>query len=318
MTAGAGHTADETFYHPALYYAGPAEYLDGTVPFIEAALAADEPVAVSVPSPNLELIRDALGASSERVLLLNMTKEGANPGRIIPGVLRAFADRHPDRRVSIIGEPIWASRTDTEYPACAQHEALINLAFAGRDVAILCPYDVDTLDDRAIADSLATHPVLIDGKGHRDSDHYDPVGIIETYNRPLPAPPKSAVARDVDRDSIDNARWFTTSYGRNAGLSADRLIDLEIAVTELVTNSVLHGGGSALLRIWTEEDLLVCEVSDAGHITDLLVGRRPVEDYSQGGGLLLVNHVVDLLRMHTGPDGTTMRFHLALNDWQRR
>ncbi|MQM27864.1 anti-sigma factor RsbA family regulatory protein [Glycomyces albidus] len=312
MGAGTGNAGDEPFYHPALYYSGPAEYLAGTVPFIEAALAADEPVAVSVPGPNLELLRDALGASGERVLMLDMTKEGANPGRIIPGVLRDFADRHPDRRVSIIGEPIWGTRSDIEYPACAQHEALINLAFAGRDVAILCPYDVDALDDRAIADSLATHPVLIDGKGRRDSAHYDPERIIETYNRPLPPPPKHAVERGVDRDSIDNARWFTASYGRNAGLSANRLVDLEIAVTELVTNSVRYGGGSALLRIWTDGDLLVCEVSDAGHITDPLVGRRPVDDYSQGGGLLLVNHVVDLLRTHTGPDGTTMRFHLGL------
>jgi anti-sigma regulatory factor (Ser/Thr protein kinase) len=311
MTAGARHAAEEPFYHPALYYSGPAEYLDGTVPFIEAALAADEPVAVSVPGPNLELLRDALGASRERVLMLDMTKEGANPGRIIPGVLRDFADRHRDRRVSIIGEPIWASRTDLEYPACAQHEALINLAFAGRDVAILCPYDIDALDQRAIADSLATHPVLIDGKGRRDSGYYDPELIIERYNLPLPAAPKTAVERGVDRDSIDNARWFTASYGRNAGLSANRLVDLEIAVTELVTNSVRYGGGSALLRIWTDGDLLVCEVSDAGHITDPLAGRRPVDE-SQGGGLLLVNHVVDLLRTHTGPDGTTMRFQLAL------
>ncbi|GAA2149300.1 ATP-binding protein [Glycomyces algeriensis] len=61
------------------------------------------------------------------------------------------------------------------------------------------------------------------------------------------------------------------------GLSGNRLIDLEIAVTELVTNSVLHGGGSGLLRIWTEHDQLVCEVSDAGHISDPLLGRRPVD-----------------------------------------
>ncbi|RRR96864.1 anti-sigma factor RsbA family regulatory protein [Glycomyces terrestris] len=312
MTTGADRATEEPFHHPAFYYSGPAEYLEGTIPFIESALAAGEPAAVSVPGPNLELIRDALGAASEHVLLLDMTEEGANPGRIIPGVLREFADRHPGRRVSIIGEPIWASRSEAEYPACAQHEALINLAFAGRDAAILCPYDLDGLDERAIADSLATHPVLMDAKGTRESAEYDPARVIDGYNRPLPAPPRSAVERGVDRYSVDNARWFTTSYGRKAGLSAHRLVDLEIAVTELVTNSIRYGGGSGLLRIWTEDDHLVCEVSDGGRITDPLVGRRPVDDYSQGGGLLLVNHVVDLLRMHTGPEGTTMRVYLRL------
>jgi anti-sigma regulatory factor (Ser/Thr protein kinase) len=295
-----------------LYYSGPDEYLAGTVPFIEGALAAGEPAAVSVPGPNLELIRAALGAAAERVLLLDMTEEGRNPGRIIPGVLREFADRHRDRRVSIIGEPIWASRSEIEYPACAQHEALINLAFAGRDVAILCPYDVDSLDERALADSLATHPVLIDAKGTRASEQYDPHQVIDGYNRPLPPPPSQALVRDADRDSIDNARWFATSYGRNAGLSAMRLVDLEIAVTELVTNSIVHGGGTGTLRIWTESDHLVCEVSDTGRITDPLAGRRPADELTQGRGLLLVNHVVDLLRLHTGPEGTTMRLYFSL------
>jgi anti-sigma regulatory factor (Ser/Thr protein kinase) len=312
MTTGADRATEEPFHHPAFYYSGAGEYLQGTVPFIESALALGEPVAVSVPGPNLKLLREALGRASERVLMLDMTEEGANPGRIIPGVLRDFADRHPDRRVSIIGEPIWASRSEIEYPACAQHEALINLAFAGRDVAILCPYDLDGLDERAIADSLATHPVLMDAEGTRESPDYDPGRIIEGYNRPLPAPPRTAVERRVDCNSVDNARWFTTSYGRNAGLSASRLVDLEIAVTELVTNSIRYGGGTGILRIWTDEDHLVCEVADAGRIIDPLVGRRPVDEFSQGGGLLLVNHVVDLLRTHTGPDGTTMRIHLRL------
>ncbi|WP_344488030.1 anti-sigma factor RsbA family regulatory protein [Glycomyces endophyticus] len=314
MTAVAEHAVEEPFHHPALYYSGPAEYLAGIVPFVESALAAGEPVAVSVPGPNLALLRDALGATGEHVLMLDMAEEGANPGRIIPGVLRDFADRHPGRRVSIVGEPIWASRSEAEYPACAQHEALINLAFAGRDAAILCPYGLDTLDERALADSLATHPVLMDAKGTRASGAYDPQRVLDRYNRPLPAPPRHAVARGVDRESVDNARWFTASYGRNAGLSALRLIDLEIAVTELVTNSVMYGGGTGVLRIWTEDDHLVCEVSDAGRITDPLVGRRPVDEYSQGGGLLLVNHVVDLLRTHTGPEGTTMRLYLRLSD----
>ncbi|SDL17788.1 Anti-sigma regulatory factor (Ser/Thr protein kinase) [Glycomyces sambucus] len=313
MPVGPERTNAQPFDHPALYYSGPAEYLAGTVPFVETALAAGEPVAVSVPGPNLDLLRDALGPASGHVLMLDMTEEGANPGRIIPGVLREFADRHPGRRVSIIGEPIWPSRTEVEYPACAQHEALINLAFAGRDAAILCPYDVDGLDDRALADSLATHPVLIDAKGTRDSGDFDPQRIIDRYNRPLPAPPRHAVERSVDRDSVDNARWFTAAYGRNAGLSALRLVDLEIAVTELVTNSVMYAGGG-LLRIWTEDGHLVCEVADSGRITDPLAGRRPVDEYSQGGGLLLVNAVVDLLRTRSGPEGTTQRLYLRLSD----
>lgn len=312
MTPAPDHRAEGPFDHPALHYRGSREYLDGTIPFIEAALSADEPVAVAVPEANLRLLRHALGERSDRVDMVDMGEAGANPGRIMPGVLRDFADRHPDRRVSIIGEPIWPSRTATEYPACAQHEALINLAFAGRDVAILCPYDIDGLDRRAVADSLATHPVVVDGRGRRPSAAFDPAQVLADCNRQLPPPPRTAIERAVDRATIDHARWFVTAFGRKSGLTARRLVDLEIAVTELATNSIRHGGGTGTLRIWTEEDHLVCELADAGHLTDPLAGRRPVDDQSHGHGLLLVNHVVDLLRTHTGEDGTTMRIYIGL------
>lgn len=46
----------------------------------------------------------------------------------------------------MINEPTWASRSDVEYPACVQHEALINNAFTGRDLAVLCPHDESRLD----------------------------------------------------------------------------------------------------------------------------------------------------------------------------
>ncbi|SDD79831.1 sensor histidine kinase [Glycomyces harbinensis] len=306
-------TADP-FEHTALHYSGHREYLEGTVPFIEEALALDEPVAVAVPGPKLELLQGSLGAATARVHTLDMSAIGANPAGIIPNVLRAFADCRPGQRMRIVGEPIWPSRTAAEYPACAQHEALVNRAFAGRDIAALCPYDIDGLDERVIADSLLTHPLLKSRDGRRASDAYDPDHIVTVYNQPLQDRPWTAIERAVDRDTIDNARWFTTAYGRNAGLTATRLIDLEIAVTELITNSVAHGGGTGLLRIWTEEDQLVCEVSDTGHLTDPLAGRLPVDpDRAHGRGLVLVNQVVDLLRTYTSARGTTMRIYLRLN-----
>ena len=156
--------AVDPFVHPALFYADEQEYLAGTVPFIREGLEAGEPAAVAVPGENLRLIQDALGDAGGAVRFLDMREAGRNPGRIIPGVLRAFADAQPaGTRVRIIGEPIWAGRTPTEYPACVQHEALINAAFQGRTATILCPYDILRLDPQVIADAHATHPTLLQG-----------------------------------------------------------------------------------------------------------------------------------------------------------
>ncbi|EFL27820.1 putative regulator of sigma factor [Streptomyces himastatinicus ATCC 53653] len=152
----------DPFVHPALFYRDDEDYLAGTLPFVLDGLRAAEPVAVAVPGANLRLLRTALGRDGERVRFLDMAEAGRNPGRIIPTVLRDFADRHPGGRVRIIGEPVWAGRTAAEYGPCVQHEALINLAFTGRAVTILCPYDTGGLDTDALADAWLTHPVVIE------------------------------------------------------------------------------------------------------------------------------------------------------------
>lgn len=314
MNVATGDAATrERFVHPALFYAGTSDYLAGTVPFIEDGLAAGHPVAVAVPGPNLRALRGALGNAAERVRMLDMTEAGANPGRIIPAVLRAFADVHPDRHVRIIGEPIWAGRTESEYPACAQHEALINHAFTGRDVTILCPYDTASLDPRVITDAHLTHPILIDHTGRRASDRYDPDQVISHYNQPLPRP-SSAVELTVDRPTaIADARRFTVTHARRLGLGEDRLTDLQLAVSELVTNSIDHGGGAGTLSVWSDDTHVICEVTDSGQLTDPLAGRRPAERAQhRGRGLLLVNHIVDLVRLHTTPAGNTIHIHLRL------
>ncbi|MGH3859120.1 anti-sigma factor RsbA family regulatory protein [Actinokineospora sp.] len=305
-------TASEGFAHPALFYRGADEYLDGTLPFIRAARAAGEPVAVAVPGPNLKLLRDALGADADEVRMLDMTEAGRNPGRIIATVLRAFADSHPDRPVRIIGEPIWADRSDLEYPACAQHEALINLAFTGRDATILCPYDTEQLAPWVIADAEATHPVLIDAGGTRASTRYAPLDIVDRYNQPLPEFDQP-VEILVEGPDLTGARILTREHAGRAGVRAERVPDVELVVTELATNSLLHGGGTARIRLGASGRHFVCEVRDTGRLTDPLAGRHPsLPGQSGGRGLLLVHHVSDLVRTRTEVSATTIQAYFRV------
>ncbi|MFK4067091.1 anti-sigma factor RsbA family regulatory protein [Streptomyces sp. NPDC029674] len=296
----------DPFVHPALFYRGPEEYLAGTVPFVLDGLDAGEAVAVAVPEANLELIRTALGERAEKVRLLDMEQAGRNPGRIIPRVLRAFADAHPEERVRIIGEPIWAGRTSTEYPACAQHEALINLAFQGREATILCPYDELGLEETVLADAHATHPTIIRSGAQDTSAAYAPEAVVSRYNQPLTAPgdvPQVSYAKQ----SLSDVRHHAILRAAELGLPEPRLQDFALAVAELTTNSVVHGGGSGALRIWTQDDHVVFEVRDAGVLADPLAGRCPPPKDRRGGrGLLLVHVIADLVRVHTDPDhGTT-------------
>ncbi|GAB2934145.1 anti-sigma factor RsbA family regulatory protein [Nonomuraea sp. N2-4H] len=302
----------DPFHHPALLYRSDREYAAATTAFVTEGLAAGDPVAVAVPGARLALIRDALGSAARDVLMLDMTEAGRNPGRIIPAVLHGFADAHPGRHVRIIGEPVWPGRTPAEYPACAQHEALINLAFAGRPATIMCPYDVEALGDEVIGEVARTHPVLRDASGERASAGYAPEQVVEGHNRPLDEP-ESCVSLRFDRGNLSAARALAADEAAARGIAGDRLDDIRLTVAELGANSLDHGGGSGLLRVWQADGRLVCEVSDSGHITDPLAGRRPVDPRQAGSrGLLIVNLLSDLVRIHTRPGATTVRAYFDL------
>ena len=311
-TANAAANSGQAFVHAALFYQGPWEYLSETIPFIREGLAAGEPVAAAVPSARLRLLCEALGDLAAQVRLVDMSVAGRNPGRIIAEVLRAAVDAHPDRHVRVIGEPIWPGRSDLEYPACVQHEALINMAFAGRSATILCPYDVAGLDPAVIADAVATHPTLIQSGATWPSPGYAPERVVAEHNRAFPEPADATVF-PFDAGRLRGARHSSVEYAQRAGLDADRVDDVLLAVGEMAANSLRHGGGSGVLRLWTDAGHMVCEVADAGVIVDPLVGRHPAgPGQLSGRGLLMVNHLADLVRMHTTAAGTVVRAYFRM------
>jgi hypothetical protein len=308
MTVPAPRWADE-FTHPALLYRNAAEYLECTVPFIRDGLVAGEPVALAVPGPNLRLILTELGPDAERVRLLDMARSGRNSGRIIPNVLRAFADAHPSGRVRIIAEQLWTGRTVREYPACVHQEALINVALSGRSVSMLCPYDVNLVGPRTLADVELNHSGLIDADGERASTGFAPEHLMTDDRLCSPA---VAPSFTFDATKAALAGQFACDHATRLGHSGDHA-ELKLIVGELVSRSLAHGGGTGSLRIWAERGYLVCDVRHAGHITDPLADR-PLADPRRpdGRGMLMVHHLSDLVQQHSCPQGTTTRVYLKL------
>ena len=220
-------------------------------------------------------------------------------------------DEHAGRRVRIIGEPIWKGRSEDEYPACVQHEAMINVAFTGREAAILCPYDTSRLEPHMVKDSYATHPIMVDTNGKSASDGYDPYGITDAYNVPLSEPPFGATTLRFEVGDLVKVRRAVAEVGLEADLPPDRIGDLQSAVNELATNSTMHAGGCGTLRTWYDEERVVCEVRDFGNLTDVMAGRLRPADGGGGHGLVMVHFLADLVQRHTSQTGTTTRVHVA-------
>ena len=300
------------FVHPALFYHNKREYLDALVPFITDGLEAEHPVLVAVPGPNLAILRHALGRSSRFVMMADMTEAGRNPGRILGQLLGGFADKHPHEPVRMVGEPIWPSRSEVEYPACVQHEALINHAFTDREVTVVCPYDAAHLDSSVLSDARRTHPVLWQtGLPAQDSTTYAPDAVWARYNEPLHSAAGAVTYTVRKLADLSQARAFASLYAQWFGLAAEPTALLPLIVTELATSSLTRADGPCRLALWRQDGHLVCEARGGGYLDDPLAGRRPYRRDTDGG-LYVVNGVADLVRIHSTADKTTIHAYLRL------
>ncbi|GAB3983259.1 sensor histidine kinase [Plantactinospora veratri] len=300
-----------TLRHDALFYRTDDDYVDGIGSFVAEGLAAGEPVLIAVPGIRLDLLRAALGASTE-LRFVDMAREGRNPGWIIPGVLHAFVEEHAPLRVRVVGEPVWPGRSVLAYPRCVQHEALINIALADRPVSVLCPYDAARLDVDAIADAASTHPFLIrDGDRQASAGYGRPESVVDSFNLPFPSAPSSASTLFFEAAGLSGMRAMVAALAREAGLDRDQVEDLRVAANEIATNAVVHSGRPAVARVWLDDEGLTCEITGSSVLTDRLAGRLPPSPASDTGrGLLLVNYLCDLVQVHTDSTSTTVRLHM--------
>jgi anti-sigma regulatory factor (Ser/Thr protein kinase) len=114
-----------------------------------------------------------------------------------------------------------------------------------------------------------------------------------------------------DADSLGAMRSFVGELAVDAGIGAGRRDDLLLAVNELATNSVRHGGGEGVLRVWSDDEFFVCEVTDTGHIDAPLTGRvRPSAGGLNGYGLWMVNQLCDLVQVRASGAGSVVRMRI--------
>jgi len=113
--------------------------------------------------------------------------------------------------------------------------------------------------------------------------------------------------------NLSEVRALAESEARVCGLPEDRIADFVIAVGEVAANTVRHARSPGSMRIWLAEGELICEIRDAGVITDPHAGRAPPPPEADGGhGLWLVHQVCDRVDLHSDATGTVIRLHMAL------
>jgi anti-sigma regulatory factor (Ser/Thr protein kinase) len=311
MTAVVGEAVPAGgFEHEVLFYRDQEGFLAGLLPFVREGLELDEAVVVAEPRPRMELLRDALGDDAGAVQFLDMVEIGANPARII-GVWAAALEKHTaaGRRLRGVGEPAFHGRRELEFVECQLHEQLLNHAFDdGPAWRLLCPYDEAKLPRAVVRAALQTHPIRSSVTDRLPSHAYAPDAHVHAFAASLPKPTDAVLRGIYGAGDVPATRRTVAQYARRCGLSDEQVEILELAASELATNSIRHGGGSGTLAMWLDPGAVVVEFSDAGHLADPLTGRlAPPLDSVGGRGLYLVHQLCDLVQVRSSPQGTTVR-----------
>jgi anti-sigma regulatory factor (Ser/Thr protein kinase) len=298
-------------------YDGIDEFLTGMSAFLRAGVAAGEPSLVVVSARKIALLREALAGDADGVVFADMAGVGSNPARIIPA-WRDFVAAHGDtgRPLRGIGEPIYPERGPAEMVECHRHEALLNIAFADTPAFhLVCPYDTAALDPAVVETARRTHPAVVEDGVAGASALFDGLdAVAEPFADPLPPPPADAAELEIVPGALRTVRRFVRGAAAAAPLTAERARDLVVAVNEIATNAVVHGGGRGRLLAWREPATLVFEIRDAGRIAQPLAGRvRPEHGQVGGYGLWLANQLCDLVQVRAYGSAGAVRLHMRLD-----
>jgi transcriptional regulator with XRE-family HTH domain len=167
--------------HQVLPYDSDEEFLAAAVPFLEAGIAADEPVLAVTSSRNLRLLRAATDMSA--VTCAKASTWYRSPPAALAGYQQFVSKQIDEGRhwVRILGEPIWSERTPGEVQAWTRYEALLTIAFAGMPATIVCPYDLREVESAICMRAKQTHPFTLTGADiARNADFDSPASLLLT------------------------------------------------------------------------------------------------------------------------------------------
>jgi anti-sigma regulatory factor (Ser/Thr protein kinase) len=298
------------FRHEAMPYSGTAQFVSSSVTMLRDALDRDERPLILAEPERLAHVRDALGPDLEGVTLVPTHEHGRNPSRLLT-MMQSFVLGGDDRRTTALLDPALPARVSVARSQEVQlSDAVLNVeALHGWPLSVVCLFDVADLDDAATAEMRRCHAVV---RGEvEDNEDFDPAHVRTLYGAALPLPAGGARSLEIAGAHLAEMRQIVHDAALGMNISPDRVDDLVLAVNEIVTNSLRHAGGRAMLRIWADGVSAVCEVTDAGWLEDPLVGRlAPDPARANGRGLWLAHHLCDLVQIRSSPAGTVVRLYV--------
>jgi anti-sigma regulatory factor (Ser/Thr protein kinase) len=296
--------------HRALIYEDAGRLVEVASAFVRDGVHRHDRVLVGLTPEKQGWLREALGDLAPEVEWADAHALYARQGPMLRSVIGFLArDGTPGSgRARIVAEQPLQARSDSERREYMRYEAAANVAYEPFAASVLCPYDANALPEAVLSEALHTHPEVID-HGRR-ARFVDPREFVRTRST-VPPPPAGAPAMDIEGlGDLARVRAWLNQRATAFGLDPTRLEDLEVAATEVVTNSLRHGSAPRRLWLYTREALLVCHVIDGGDgLADPLAGYLQPDLLGEGGrGLWIARQLCDVVETVRNGSG----FHVCL------
>jgi anti-sigma regulatory factor (Ser/Thr protein kinase) len=305
--------------HDALLFESTDQLVDVAVPFLLQGLAAGEAAVIATGRETAEVLRDAADGDPRVHVLERGDVYSARTPTAITTFRRLAEQRVADgvSRVRVVGEVDFGT-TERDWLEWQRYESVINEALADWPLWGLCVFDARRLPGPVLESALHTHSwVAVPGDRRPNREFVAPADYLRT----LPVPVEPLEATPPRLDAPDVADFIGLRHAVAAELATvpaprDLIEDYLLAVDEMTSNALRHGGPPVSLRLWVGPDRIVCTIADTGSgWDDPFAGYGPAhgDDLSRGGmGLWLARQLCDHVDITTGDDGTRVRLTVRI------
>jgi anti-sigma regulatory factor (Ser/Thr protein kinase) len=307
------------YVHDALLYDSSAELVGGAVPFLLEGLAAGDAAVVATSAATADILRDAVdGDPRVHVLERGDVYRARTPTAIT--TFRTLAEQRAAdgvERVRVVGEVDFGP-TRRDWLEWQRYESVINDALAGWPLWGLCVFDTQRLPDPLLETARRTHPHVVRPEGRaRNPEFTEPAAYLRSL--PVPSEPLEETAPRLDAHDVGDFIGLRHAVAAELGTvdaPHDLIEDFLLAVDEMTSNAVRHGGPPVSLRLWIADDRIVCSIRDRGPgLDDPFAGYGPAhgDDLSRGGmGLWLARQLCDHVDITGDGGGASVRLTVRL------
>jgi transcriptional regulator with XRE-family HTH domain len=163
--------------HSAFAYRTDDQFRTTMGSFLAEGVERSEALLAVTTGPNIELLREHLGKDARSVEFIDASDFYSTPIAALEA-FRAFSEAKLGggaNWVRVVGEPLWAGRSDADIRLWTRYESLFNLAFAASPMTVVCPYDERSVAPEVLSQAHLTHPHAIGDQGiSQSSDYADP------------------------------------------------------------------------------------------------------------------------------------------------